>query len=124
DRLPVRARPQDQVQVAGMETMDDPARRAEQGGLLGTDLPGAGQPPVVELRSDRLRVRRGAVGKERLGGGEMFGAFIAEIGLGRAQRVEVGGELDAVTAVTAVTVRTAFTARRGRLPWRCRGSLA
>ena len=92
---PSRCRSHDQVQVAGVEAVGDPPLGLiEHDGLrLYRPVPDRG--PMVESqpRGSGVAVRR--IQDRIIGRGEVLGAFVAEVVLGRPQAVPVGGSLHA-----------------------------
>ncbi|MNT70680.1 hypothetical protein D3C72_2090930 [compost metagenome] len=79
-RLALHARSQHQVQVSGMEAVDNTAARSRRGGMLGANVPLPVQCPVVERQQRRHLVVGYRVGRQARCGYEMRQALIAHIG--------------------------------------------
>ena len=94
-RLAVGARPQHQMQVAGMEAEGDLAGCRVECCLLGRAGPVAGQRPLVQRERLRCLVVMWLVLGRTARLDEVCGALIADIGLGRADIGIVGSELGA-----------------------------
>src|SRR5262249_1202463 len=89
-----RARPHDQMDVAGVEAKDDaPARRVELGALV-ADRPVSGERPSIAIQALGRRVDVPLVSLRAARRGEAFRPRRAEVGLGRFQVGPIGGGFD------------------------------
>jgi hypothetical protein len=93
-RRPGRRR-DDQVEVPGLEAAREASAGLLGGRRLGTDRPAAREGPVPEPQPLRRGVGLRPVRHDVGGGGEPGGPVVAEVGLRGAERVPVGGGLDA-----------------------------
>ena len=92
--MPSGRRSKHQMQIAGVEAVDDAAVLLVEDGMLAADRPVARQPPFIEPRhARRIDVRdvvNGAAGRD-----EILRTVIADIGLRRLDVVHVSGGLRA-----------------------------
>src|ERR1700733_11983688 len=95
DRLAVPRRPENEMQVARMKTIDNAAIRFVERRMFGAHGPIAREIPVIESKG-RRRVAVAFVFDDAAGRSEIVGAVVTDIGLRRFDLAAIGGGFRAI----------------------------